>query len=154
MKVPWTGIWSGFTTLSALQAFPDLLGSPALPFTNCRASSQSNYIETNGVYVGLIVIFLAGLGAFASIARRSLLGWFFVGVVVAWVAVYHDLLGLWSALTHLPLVGLLLPTRSCQVVVFALSVLAAVGVDALLPASAPGGLPRSRGSGGLDDGPS
>ena len=32
VKVPWTGIWSGFTTLSALQAFPDLLGSPALPY--------------------------------------------------------------------------------------------------------------------------
>lgn len=119
-------------TLWPLQAFPDLLGSPALPFYELRSVAAAGYIATLGTYVGLIVIFLAGLGVFASIARRSLLGWFFVGVVVVWLAIYHNVLSLWTALAHLPIVGLLKPTRSSQVLVFTLSVLAAVGVDAVL----------------------
>jgi hypothetical protein len=119
-------------TFWPLQAFPDLLGSPALPYYELRGVGAAGYIATGGTYVGLIVIFLAGLGVCASIARRSRLGWFFVGVVVVWLAIYHNVLGVWTALAHLPIVGLLKLTRSTQVLVFALSVLAAVGVDAVL----------------------
>ncbi|MDP8937046.1 MAG: YfhO family protein [Actinomycetota bacterium] len=135
-----------FTTL---HAFPNLFGSPATRYYDpgpLRGTLRlpggdaigSNYNEAVSFYIGLAVLLLAGVGVASLVRRRSATGpaspfvvTFFTVTAVLWFLWVHDIGGLGRLVGSLPLVELSVVSRSHPVWLFALSCLAAVGVDFL-----------------------
>lgn len=135
-----------FTTL---QAFPNLFGSPATRYYDpgpLRGTLRlpggdaigSNYNEAVSFYIGLAVLLLAGVGVATLVRRRAATGpaspfvvTFFTVTAVLWFLWVHDIGGLGRLVGSLPLVELSVVSRSHPVWLFALSCLAAVGVDFL-----------------------
>lgn len=133
-----------------LHAFPNLLGSPAARYYDPGplrgtlrlpggAAIGSNYNEAVSFYIGLAVLLLAGVGA-ASLARRRwapgagpplLVVGFFTVTAALWFLWVHDMGGLGRLVGSLPIFELSVVSRSHPVWLFALSCLAAVGVDLL-----------------------
>ncbi len=130
-----------------LHAFPNLFGSPATRYYDpgpLRGTLRlpggdaigSNYNEAVSFYVGLAVLLMAGVGA-ASLVRRSAPGpsrfvvAFFTVTAGLWFLWVHDIAGLGRLVGSLPVVELSVVSRSHPVWLFALSCLAAVGVDFL-----------------------
>ena len=127
---------------SALHAFPDLFGAPGEAFHEPQrlvgalklpdgTPLQSNYNESLGFYVGLLMLLLAGVGVVAAVRRRSLVGIFLAVAAVVWFVYVHDLGGIGHSLGTLPLVELSAINRSHPIWAFAVCVLAAFGFDAL-----------------------
>ena len=86
--------------LVVLRAFPDLLGNPSHPsFESFGAlgSFGTNYNEHNGSYVGLLVLFTAGLSVLMWRRHRSPHVLFFAVMAVIWVAYAYNVAGFGSA---------------------------------------------------------
>ncbi len=134
---------------SGLHAFPNLFGAPSetyyqplqlvggLELPN-GTRLASNYIESNGFYVGLLVLLLAFVGLVALVRRRTFVGVFAAVAAVVWVVYAHDLGGIGHTVGTLPLVELSAINRSHPIWAFAVCCLAALGVDALLRAGGGG----------------
>ena len=127
---------------SALQAFPDLFGAPSEDFHDPvrlvgalklpdGTPLESNYNESVGVYVGLLALFLAGVGTVSAVRRRSFVGIFLAVAGLGWIVYVHDLGGIGHTLGKLPLVELSAINRSHPVWAFAVCGLAAFGFDAV-----------------------
>ncbi|MEA2842527.1 MAG: hypothetical protein QOJ69_198, partial [Actinomycetota bacterium] len=135
---------------ATLQAFPNLFGSPATGYYDPRplrgtlrlpggAPIGSNYNEAVGFYIGLVVLLLAGAGVVSMLGRRSsddarvprLVVGFFTVTAVLWFLWAHDIGGLGRIVGSIPVVELSVVSRSQPVWLFALSCLAAVGLDHL-----------------------
>jgi hypothetical protein len=127
---------------SALQAFPDLFGAPSKTFHEPArfvgglelpdgTPIASNYNESAGVYVGLVALFLAGVGALSAVRRRSVVGIFLVVAAAGWFVYVHDLGGIGHTVGALPLVELSIINRSNPIWAFAVCGLAAFGFDAV-----------------------
>jgi hypothetical protein len=110
--------------LAGLNAFPRLLGSPL-------DSYRPDFIFSlvNGSYVGLIVLFLAGFGFFSLVKRRAPVTAYFAALALGWILYAYNVLGLGSLLSQLPLLSLAHAAYSQVVWLFAITVLAAAGVD-------------------------
>jgi hypothetical protein len=132
---------------SGLHAFPNLFGAPSQSYYQPLqlvgdlelpngARLASNYIEANGIYVGLLVLLLAAVGAVSLVRRRAFVGVFMAVVAAAWVVYVHDLGGIGHTIGNLPLVELSIINRSPPIWAFAACCLAAFGVDALRRAGA------------------
>ncbi|MEA2827098.1 MAG: hypothetical protein QOG43_1537 [Actinomycetota bacterium] len=140
---------------SGLHAFPNLFGAPSAAYYQPLqlvgglqlpngTRLPSNYNESAGFYVGLLVLLLAGVGLVSLVRRRSsgarrFVGGFAAVAAVAWVVYVHDLGGVGHTIGKLPLVELSAINRSHPIWAFAVCCLAAIGVDALLRAGAGGG---------------
>ncbi|HEX7276140.1 MAG TPA: YfhO family protein [Acidimicrobiales bacterium] len=140
---------------AGLHAFPNLFGAPSeLYYQPLQLVGglqlpdgtrlPSNYIESNGFYVGLLVLLLAGVGVVSLVRRQkpagqAAFGGFAVLAGVVWVVYAHDLGGIGHTVGKLPLVELSAINRSHPIWVFAVCCLAALGVDGLLRAGAGGG---------------
>lgn len=130
-----------------LQAFPNLLGNPATRYYDpgpLRGTLRlpngdpigSNYNEAVGFYIGLVVLLLAGAGVLSLLRRRGdtsavprLVVGFFTVTAVAWFLWVHDIGGINSVIGKAPIVELSVVSRSQPMWLFALSCLAAVGLD-------------------------
>ncbi len=134
---------------SGLHAFPNLFGAPSETYYQPLqlvgglrlpegTRLPSNYIESNGFYVGLLVLLLAVVGLVSLLRRRTFIGVFAVVAAVGWVVYAHDLGGIGHTVGTLPLVELSAINRSHPIWVFAVCCLAALGVDALLRAGSGG----------------
>ena len=132
---------------SGLHAFPNLFGAPSQSYYQPLqlvgdlelpggARIASNYIEADGVYVGLLVLLLAGVGAVSLVRRRAFVGIFMALVAVGWVLYVHDIGGIGHTVGNLPLVELSIINRSPPIWAFAACCLAAFGVDCLRRAGA------------------
>jgi hypothetical protein len=132
---------------SGLHAFPNLFGAPSGSYYQPAqlvgdlqlpdgARLASNYIEANGIYVGLLVLLLAAVGAVSLIRRRVFVGVFMAVAAVVWVVYVHDVGGIGHTVGNLPLVELSIINRSPPIWAFAACCLAAFGVDALRRAGA------------------
>ena len=135
---------------SGLHAFPNLFGAPSQSYYQPLqlvgglrlpdgTRLASNYIESTGFYVGLLVLLLAGVGVVSLVRRRTVFGVFATVAAAAWVVYAHDLGGIGHTIGKLPLVELSAINRSHPIWAFAVCCLAAVGVDALVRAGAGGG---------------
>ena len=138
--------------LSVLHAFPDLFGAPAHRYydPDHLAGSlippegkppSSNYNEAVSFYVGLTALLLAGLGLVSVLRRPSFPLVFLAASAGLWVVYAYDLGGVNRLLATLPLVELNAINRTHPVWGFAVSCLAAAGVDLL---AAPGRHHRPR----------
>jgi hypothetical protein len=135
-----------FTTL---HAFPNLFGSPATRYYDpgpLRGTLRlpggeaigSNYNEAVSFYVGLVVLLLAGAGI-ASLGRSRASGGpvprfvvaFFTVSALLWFLWVHDIGGLGRLVGSVPVFELSVVSRSHPVWLFAVSFLAAAGVDHL-----------------------
>ncbi|HEX3622270.1 MAG TPA: YfhO family protein [Acidimicrobiales bacterium] len=136
---------------ATLLAFPNLFGSPATNYYDPGplrgtlrlpggAAIGSNYNEAVGFYIGLLVLLLAGAGAVSLVRRRGgdhaaeaprVVVAFFTVTAALWFLWAHDIGGLGRVVGSLPLVELSVVSRSQPVWLFALSCLAAVGLDHL-----------------------
>ncbi len=127
---------------TALHAFPELFGSPHTDFHEPLrlvgalklpdgTPVQSNFNESTGFYVSLLVVLLAGVGAVSAVRRRSFVGIFLAVVAVGWFVYVHDLGGIGHTVGTLPIVELSAINRSHPVWAFAVCALAALGFDAL-----------------------
>ncbi len=83
----------------------------------------------NGSYIGLIVLFLAGIGAYSLLKQRSLANVYFAALAVGWILFAYNILNLGRVLSRLPGLSVAHATRSGAVWTFSLAVLAAAGVD-------------------------
>ncbi len=135
---------------SGLHAFPNLFGAPSESYYQplqligglrlpIGTRLPSNYIESNGFYVGLLVLLLAAVGLASLIRRRRFLGVFAAVAAAVWMVYAHDLGGIGHTVGTLPLVELSAINRSHPIWAFAVCCLAAFGVDALLRAGSGGG---------------
>ncbi len=118
--------------LIPLLFFPNLLGNPSLPYSDPALTRLTNYNEVNGGYMGLTVLFLAGLTVLTLPWHKSALAAFFTGVMAAWFAYAYNLFGVGAIITMLGPFKLALPTRSFDIWLFSVSVLAALGWHFLL----------------------
>jgi hypothetical protein len=134
-----------------LLAFPDLLGNPALRYDEPVMLRVTNYVEANGHYLGLIALFLAGLGLAG--ARRSAPAACFGGAAAVWLLYVYNVGGFGEVVSRLPVFGVAVPARSQEVWLFSLSCLAAFGAQRLLDGAGPDRAGRRRmgraGVGGL-----
>ncbi len=132
---------------SGLHAFPNLFGAPSETYYQPLqlvgglqlpdgTRLASNYIESSGFYVGLLVLLLAGIGLVSLVRRRTAFGVMAALAGVVWVVYAHDLGGIGHTVGTLPLVELSAINRSHPIWAFAMCGLAAIGVDALLRAGA------------------
>ncbi len=150
---------------SGLHGFPNLFGAPSESYYQPLqlvggiqlpdgARVASNYIESSGFYVGLLVLLLAGVGVVSLVRRQKPAGQTVFGVVAAlaaavWVVYAHDLGGIGHSVAKLPLVELSTINRSHPIWAFAVCCLAAMGVDGLLRAGAGGGRRAWAAAGGV-----
>ena len=137
-----------FTTL---HLFPNLFGSPATRYYEpgpLRGTLRlpngdpigSNYNEAVGFYIGMVVLLLAAAGVMALVRRRGtaattgaprLVVGFFAVTAVLWFLWVHDIGGINGVIGSAPIVELSVVSRSQPMWLFALSCLAAIGVDHL-----------------------
>ena len=115
----------------ALQAFPFVLGSPAHEYDNVTTRAQVPYLEVANLYVGLGVLFLAGIGLVSMrwTGRRTPL--IFGALALLWVPYGYDIFGIGDAVANIPGLELLVAVRSGVLWVLCVTVLAAFGVDGL-----------------------
>ncbi len=119
-----------FLQFLPLQAFPNLLGSPALPYYDpIYELIGANYIEANGNYIGMIVLFLAGLAVVAWPLHRAPLVAFFAVASVLWFLMVYNVWGFGALVNTLPVLKLGVPLRSHVIWLLSLSCLAAFALD-------------------------
>jgi hypothetical protein len=138
-------LWREF---APLQAFPQLLGSRAFQGEDPRFwyddpvywMTGMNFAEANGNYIGLIILFLAGLAVMTLPRRRSPPVTFFAAVGLLWLVCAYDLWGAreWRPVAEFLKVGHI--SRSQLVWLLSVSCLAAFAVDSLRTGGA--SLPR------------
>lgn len=119
-----------------LQAFANVLGNPGGGAAYSHAIPPPNYELANMTWVGPALLGCAAAGL--ALARRRLAD-AFAFAAVAWWIYAHDLFGVSTLLSEVPLLGLAPLNRSQPLWSFALAVAAACGVDAAaraLPSSA------------------
>ncbi len=123
-----------------LTMFPDLLGNPSMRYEDPAIYGGGNYNELTGNYIGLIVLFLAGLAVITWLWHRSALVAFFAGVVGVWVVYAYNVLGIGMWMQTVPGLAYGVVNRSHDIWLFGLSCLAALGVHHV--ADTWGGPPR------------
>lgn len=120
---------------AALQAFPFVLGSPVHEFSGATHALGMPYLGTASTYVGLGVLFLAGVGAMSPLWTGRRAPVLFAGLALLWLPYGYDIAGIGTALSSLPLFELILAIRSNVLWTLCLTVAAAFGVDALRTAA-------------------
>jgi hypothetical protein len=115
--------------LAPLVAFPNLLGNPSKGYYDPVLRNGLNYNEATSHYGGLIALLLAALAVTGWPRHRSRRVLFFAAVAVLWLLYAYDVAGLGRLAGRLPVLGLAVISRSQPVWLFALSFLAAFGLD-------------------------
>lgn len=118
--------------LIALQAFPDLLGNPTLAYYDRALAKTTNYNEANSPYIGLAVLFLAGLAVLMLLRHRSPLVLFFTASGLLWLLYAYDVAGAATVLSRLPMFNVGVVSRSHIIWLFSVSCLAGLAVDCVL----------------------
>jgi hypothetical protein len=121
-----------FLHLAPLHFFPHLLGSPALAHVEPAQVTGTNFIESNGSYVGLAALYLAGWAVLSWPLHRSRLVAFFALTAAVWWAYAYNVGGFARLLASVPVLGLTIPHRSHVIWVFSIASLAALAVDLAL----------------------
>lgn len=112
--------------------FPKLLGDPNRVYAEMGDFAGVNYVEANTAYVGLFTLVAAAWALLTIRRHRSREAAFFGAVAIAWVLYAYDVAGIGGLAGRLPLFSLTVPHRSQAVWMFAVSCLAAIGVDQTL----------------------
>jgi len=123
--------------LAPLQAFPQLLGSPASSYYDGILRFGVNFNEANSSYIGLVTLFLAMLAVVALRWRRSSSTVFFALAAVGWVVYAYNVAGIESILIQLPGLRHTGVTRTHIVWLLSIAVLAGLGLDAVLRRALP-----------------
>jgi hypothetical protein len=108
--------------------FPALLGNPS---TTYNPVITYNFQEAASIYLGVIVLFLAGVGAATLPLHRSPRALFFTCAASFWLIYVYDIGGLGKWIHAVPPFGLGATTRTHVIWAFSVSCLAAIGFHVL-----------------------
>jgi hypothetical protein len=132
--------------LAPLVAFPNLLGNPSKHYYDPVLRDGLNYNEACSHYSGLIALLLGALAVAGWRRHRARRVLFFAVVAVLWLLYAYDVAGLGRFAGRLPLLGLVVISRSQPVWLFAIAYLAAFGLNRVLEVGRRTELTRGGGS--------
>jgi hypothetical protein len=121
------GFGSFATALLPTHVFPGLLGIPSTTYNPVA----HNYQEGTSSYVGLTILFLAGIAAATLPLHRCPAVLFFACVAGFWIVYVYNVAGLGAWIHAIPLFGLGAITRTHVLWTFSVSCLAAFGFHLL-----------------------